>query len=84
MRRAGELLKQIEPQTGGDRKSEEYQRAGGDTLVSRKEAAEQAGMSERQQVTAIRVANVPEPPSERKVAPAPCFDLASFSADLRR
>lgn len=70
IRRAGELLKQIEPQTGGDRKSTEYQGAGGDTLITRKEAAEQAGMSKRQQVTAIRVANVPQEDFERQVESA--------------
>jgi len=52
IRRAGELLKQIEPATGAHRKS-----TAADTL-SRKDAAETAGMSKRQAVTAIRVANV--------------------------
>lgn len=75
IRRAGELLKQIEPQKGGDRKSEEYQRAGGVPLIgditaaptSRKEAGEAAGMSDRQIKTAIRVANVPAEDFEKQV-----------------
>lgn len=67
VRRAGELLKQIPSAKGGDRKSVEYQSGGGDSLMSRREVAEQAGMSERQQVTAIRVANVPAEEFERQV-----------------
>lgn len=54
VRRCGELLKEIESATGAHRKSN-----GGDTL-SRKQAAEDAGMSKRQKDDAIRVANVPE------------------------
>lgn len=54
IRRCGELLKQIEPATGAHRKSD-----GADTL-SRKQAATDAGLSNRQRVTALRVANVPE------------------------
>lgn len=56
IRRAGELLKQIEPAKGG-RPSETGIAA--DTGFSRKDAADEAGMSKRQAVTAIRVANVP-------------------------
>ena len=67
IRRAGELLKQIEPQKGGDRKSDEYQTAGTGPLMSRKEAGEAAGMSKRQAVTAIRVANVPAADFEKQV-----------------
>lgn len=75
IRRAGELLKQIEPQKGGDRKSEEYQRAAAAPLIgditeapiTRKEAGEAAGMSDRQIKTAIRVANVPAEEFERQV-----------------
>ena len=57
IRRCGELLKQIEPGTG------KYQsKSKGDlTLVDRKQAAQNAGMSLHQQRTAIRVASVPEP-----------------------
>lgn len=67
IRRAGELLKQIEPGKGG-RPSETGIAA--DTSFTRKDAAEQAGMSKRQQVTAIRVANVPEVDFERQVESA--------------
>ena len=61
MRRAGELLKQIEPASGGDRGGGRgNQGEGSRPLVSRKEAARSAGLSDHQQKTAIRVANVPE------------------------
>ncbi|HEV7611419.1 MAG TPA: hypothetical protein VGO37_06060 [Steroidobacteraceae bacterium] len=52
-RRLGELLKQIPSATGAHLKS-----TGTDTL-SRKQAATDAGLSKRQQVTALRVASVP-------------------------
>lgn len=67
IRRAGELLKQIEPATGKNNQYAQVKSDGGDTFQSRQEAAEQAGMSKRQQVTAIRVANVPEQDFERQV-----------------
>lgn len=67
VRRAGELLNMISSQRGGDRKSEQYQNDGGGTLISRTEAARDAGMSERQQVTATRVANVPAAEFERQI-----------------
>jgi len=54
IRRCGELLKQIEPATGAHLK-----RDGGDPF-SRTQAAQDAGLSERQHKTALRVANVPE------------------------
>ena len=57
IRRCGELLKQIEPSKGG-RPAET--RDGADPSFTRKLAAEQAGLSERQRKTALRVANVPE------------------------
>lgn len=64
IRRAGELLKQIEPGHGQNQNISD----GGDTKVlTRTDAARQAGMSERQQVTAIRVANVPADEFERQV-----------------
>ena len=57
MRRAGELLKQIEPGQG----ARDGKRAdGGDTPLTRTEAARTAGFSERQQVTATRIATIPE------------------------
>jgi hypothetical protein len=56
IRRAGELLKQIEPAPNHHGNSTRD----GSGPSSRKEAAESAGMSERQVKTAIRVANVPQ------------------------
>jgi len=59
-RRAGELLKQIEPQRGGDRGNQYCQREGDHPLPTRKQAAADAGLSEFQAKTAQRLANVPE------------------------
>lgn len=58
IRRCGELLKQIEPKQGANQNIHE-----GDHMkvLTRTEAATQAGLSEWQKVTAIRVANVPAP-----------------------
>lgn len=67
IRRAGELLKQIEPQKGGDRKSEAYQRADAQPLISRQQAASDAGMSPHQTKQALRVANVPADQFEKLV-----------------
>ncbi len=60
IRRAGELLKQIESAKGGDRKSNEYQREGNQPLITRHTASKDAGMSIHQAKQAIRVANIPE------------------------
>ena len=57
MRRAGELLKQIEPGQGA-RDGKRVDAA--DSPLTRTEVAHRAGMSERQQVTAVRVASIPE------------------------
>lgn len=65
VRRAGELLKQIEPQQGARTDIEPTDAA--DSKLTRTEVARQAGMSERQQVTAIRVANIPEEDFNRQV-----------------
>ena len=54
MRRAGELLRQYDARPQNAAK----QNAGGDILISQRKAAEAAGMSKRQQVTAVRVADV--------------------------
>jgi hypothetical protein len=55
VRRAGELLKQFDAR-GDHRKTD-----GGDgSSISQRDAAQGAGMSERQQLQAVRVANVPE------------------------
>lgn len=59
-RRAGEILKQIEPAQGGDRGNQHRQRDGSVPLPSRRQAAADAGLSERQQKTAQRLANIPE------------------------
>lgn len=57
MRRAGELLKQIEPAHGANQNIS----AGAHTnVVTRSDVAERAGMSKHQQVTAVRVASIPE------------------------
>lgn len=64
IRRAGELLKQIEPNKGG-RPSETGRDA--PTSLTRKQAAEDAGMSKDQMVQAIRVANVPQPDFDAQV-----------------
>jgi hypothetical protein len=56
IRRCGELLKEIEKKQGAN------QNISADSVTkveTRKEAAEEAGLSKRQAVTAIRVANVP-------------------------
>lgn len=90
IRRAGELLKQIEPKHGAN------QNISGDAstkVLTRKEAASDAGMSRDQMHTALRVASVPEtqfnelveserPPTVTalaalgtKAAPKPVIDL---------
>jgi len=57
IRRAGELLKQIERPDQGGRPSSN---GAGDHPVSRKQAATDAGLSDHQRKQALRVANVPE------------------------
>jgi hypothetical protein len=66
----GQLLKQIEPVIGGDRKSVEYQRADAHPLISRQQASADAGMSAHQAKQAIRVANIPQPDFEDHVESA--------------
>ncbi len=63
VRRCGELLREIEPKRGANQNIG----AGGDPKVTRKRAATNAGMSERQRKTALRVANVPEAEFEAAV-----------------
>jgi len=64
IRRAGELIKQIEPGQGArDGKRD----ADSDTPLTRTQAARDAGMSERQQNTAGRIANIPEQDFEAQV-----------------
>lgn len=56
VRRAGELLKTYDGRPDNAKK----QNGGDHTLISRADAAREAGMSPHQQTTAVRVANVPE------------------------
>lgn len=63
IRRCGELLKEFEKSHGANQNIGD----GVDTKVTRKSAARDAGLSERQAVTAIRVANVPEDSFESQV-----------------
>lgn len=65
IRRAGELLKQIEPGQGFRTDLEPSAASG--TKLTRKQAAQDAGMSDRQKNTALRVANVPEAEFEAQV-----------------
>ena len=64
IRRAGELLKQIEPGKGG-RPPETTM--GGHSSFTRTSAARDAGMSAHQQAQAVRVANVPADEFEKQV-----------------
>ena len=64
IRRCGELLEEIEPKRGANQNIT----AAGDTKVpTRKDAAEDAGLSPRQAATALRVANVPAEDFDRQV-----------------
>lgn len=65
IRRCGELLKQVEADKGGYHKN--YAHDGTGTSITRTQAAAAAGLSERQKVTALRVANVPQPEFEAAV-----------------
>lgn len=67
IRRAGELLKQIEPATGKNNQYAQVKEAADRPLHSRSEAAREAGLSPYQQKTALRVANVPEPDFDAQV-----------------
>lgn len=57
IRRAGELLKQLDPGKTGPKT--ELEAAGG-LQLTRTNAAREAGMSDRQQKQAVRLANIPE------------------------
>ncbi len=63
IRRCGELLKQIEPANGANQNI----RDGADRKVTRSSAATDAGLSERQKVTALRVASIPDEDFESQV-----------------
>lgn len=84
VRRCGELLKQIEPKNGGDRGGPK----GGRPPVgpTRTSAARDAGLSDHQRKTALRVANVPEPEFEEAVEsddPPPVTTLAERGTQPR-
>jgi hypothetical protein len=67
-RRCGELLKQI-PKAD---ESTRYGQVGAGPPVTRTSAAEEAGLSDRQRKTALRLASIPEPEFSRQVdGPAP-------------
>lgn len=75
VRRAGELLRQIDGRPGNAKKQKE----GDLPLISQKQAATDAGLSEYQRKTAVRVANVPESDFEQQVesdAPPTVTNLA--------
>lgn len=61
IRRCGELLREIKPATGA------HLKRGGDSPLSRKIAAKNAGLSDAQRKQALRVANVPEAEFEQAV-----------------
>ncbi len=62
IRRAGELLEQVEP---AKNQHDNSASAGGG--IGRKQAASEAGMSHRQMHTALRVANVPTADFEQQI-----------------
>ena len=67
-RRIDELLKQFDARVDNAKKQSD----GSDTLISQRDAAEDAGLSKRQQVSAVRIANIPAERFERAIeAPTP-------------
>ena len=58
IRRSGQLLKEYQADPVNNLK--QHRGVGGDTSVTQRQAAEEAGMSKDQEVTESRVANVPE------------------------
>lgn len=64
IRRAGEVLEMIEPQSG---LRTDLPRAGSDPRLTRKQAANDAGMSPRQQKTAMKIARIPKEEFEELV-----------------
>jgi len=61
IRRAGELLKQVEPQNKSGINQYSEPREGDHPRLTRTQAATEAGMSDHQRKQALRVATVPEP-----------------------
>lgn len=81
IRRCGELLKQVEAGTGKNNQYTQVKQVGAVPLHSRQSAATDAGLSERQRKTALRVANVPEPEFHQAVeseAPPTVTQLAEI------
>ena len=81
VRRCGELLKQIDGR-GGDRSKN----GGAPTSALRRDVAAAAGMSKDQQVTAVRVANVPADDFERQIdsdTPPTVTELAKQGTQTR-
>jgi hypothetical protein len=77
IRRCGQLLKEYPPHKGGRPSSKTQD--GTVPSFTRTQAAEDAGLSERQRKTAVRVANVPEEEFEAAISgdtPATVTDLA--------
>lgn len=64
IRRCGELLKQVEARQGANQNIRDCSDM---KVLTRTDAATQAGLSERQKVTALRVASIPQPEFEREV-----------------
>ena len=82
VRRAGELLKAFQTGAKGGRPTKN---GGGAPTVSQRAAANAAGMSKRQEVTAVRIANLPEGDFEAAVesdAPPTVTALAGMGGKL--
>jgi len=87
VRRYGELLAEIEPARGGDRGNQYRQMDGGDPLPSRKQAASDAGLSERQMKDGLRVASIPEQKFESMIEredPPTVTELAKVGTQPRK
>ena len=84
LRRVGELLAEIEPSKGGRPKATDGTVS---SLSDRQQAAQDAGLSERQHATALRIAHVPEQQFEEQVesSPAPTVTaVADIGTDHAR
>lgn len=64
IRRCGELLKQVEQKQGAN---QNIQDGAVPKVLTRTDAAQEAGLSERQRKTALRVANIPQPVFEAAI-----------------
>lgn len=84
IRRAGELLKQIEPAHGANQNINKGERT---NVLTRESAAREAGMSKHQQIQATRIANVPEREFQKQVEadkPPTLSQLASQGTKSRQ